>query len=689
MPFFREDRPVCVSDTECLINYWSIGFKSVEDGRMRVFEKYDGIELDRKAIAAILRKWRVVGFNFKKYDLPMILYAMAGATCAELKHANDQLIQFGVDWWTLLDRLELSVPDFIDYIDLMEVSPGAPQRPSLKMYSGRLHSRKMREMPINHDEWLMPDQLPIIRSYHANDLDTTIDLYNDLKTQLALRQVMSEQYGVDLRSKSDAQIAEAVIKSEVEKLTGKRLKPPEIEPGYFKYVVPAYLRYETPAMQEVLEYIRVCKFKVNRAGVVEPPDRLKGLDVVIGKTTYRMGIGGLHSKEKSVSTYSNDEYVLKDRDVTSYYPMSIYLQGMFPKNIGPLFLDLFKSIIDRRIAAKKAGDKNTAETLKIVLNGTFGKLGSPFSVVYSPNLMIQTTLTGQLAILMLIERLELFGQWTVAEGEDPAISVVSANTDGIVSRVRRDMTEAFEKIVATWEKETGYTTEEAEYESLHSASVNDYVALYRDRGVLKAKRKGSFALSGPGLPGASGQKKNPDCQVCSEAVIQYLIDGTPIEETIDWTLDVRQFVKVRRVNGGAVKDDVPLGKVLRWYYARGVSGGFEYETNGNAVPQSQGAKLLMDLPDCMPDDVDYEWYYREAYAILDDIGATFDPPSDGRTGMTMARQQKAKNIHFVDLETGVALCGERPPNRRSPWVEYQTMPKGHRMCSKCRKANQL
>lgn len=62
-------------------------------------------------------------------------------------------------------------------------------------------------------------------------------------------------------------------------------------------------------------------------------------------------------------------------------------------------------------------------TFKIVLNGTFGKLGSKYSFLYSPNLMIQVTITGQLALLMLIEALEAAG-----------ISVVSANTDGIVSR---------------------------------------------------------------------------------------------------------------------------------------------------------------------------------------------------------------------------------------------------------------
>ena len=33
MPAYTQKRPVAVTDTECLPNYWNIGFLSVEDGR--------------------------------------------------------------------------------------------------------------------------------------------------------------------------------------------------------------------------------------------------------------------------------------------------------------------------------------------------------------------------------------------------------------------------------------------------------------------------------------------------------------------------------------------------------------------------------------------------------------------------------------------------------------------------------
>jgi hypothetical protein len=52
--------------------------------------------------------------------------------------------------------------------------------------------------------------------YCHNDLQVTRILYDELKPQIALREQMSKQYGLDLRSNSDAQIAENVIKHELE-----------------------------------------------------------------------------------------------------------------------------------------------------------------------------------------------------------------------------------------------------------------------------------------------------------------------------------------------------------------------------------------------------------------------------------------------------------------------------------------
>jgi len=141
--------------------------------------------------------------------------------------------------------------------------------------------------------------------------------------------------------------------------------------------------------------------------------------------SYAMGIGGLHSTESRVAMVAGPGRKLLSPDVVSYYPSLIIETGIFPQQIGPIFQEIYRGWYDKRLAAKRGGNKKDANSLKTLLNGTFGKLGSKYSIFYAPSELIQVTLTGQLALLMLVEAAEL-------EGMD----VVSANTDGIVTNIR-------------------------------------------------------------------------------------------------------------------------------------------------------------------------------------------------------------------------------------------------------------
>lgn len=311
-----------------------------------------------------------------------------------------------------------------------------------------------------------------------------------------------------------------------------------------------------------------------------------------------------------------------------------------------------------------------AESLKISTNGSFGKFGSPYSILYSPELLIQTTITGQLAILMLIERLTKMG-----------LTVISANTDGVVTLVRNLRQQLFQDIIEQWQTDTGFPLEETEYQSLHSRDVNNYVAIKTDG---KVKTKGAYGPCGRGLPGAAGMKKNPDCEIVSIALVEYLMRGVPLERTIHNCTDIRKFVSVRRVNGGAEKDGEYVGKAIRVYWAIGEDGALNYKTNGNTVPKTEGAKPCMELPEHFPLDVDYAWYIRQAYAALSDVGMpSADPDHIGRTGQTFGRLGDQKTFHIVGFPSGHARCGRKPASIRVPWLESKTVPEGFKVCGKC------
>lgn len=584
-----------VIDTECYKNYWLLSAKHLPSGRIKHFEIYDGHPLD-KGVNGTLSNYISVSFNGNDYDLPMIAAALKGYTNEQLKKLSDRLITGRTPVWQVCRELNLEVPQRWDHIDLIHVAPG---KASLKIYGGRLGAPKMQDLPIEPDASISPKQRDLLRRYCVNDLDTTERLYHSLEKQLGLREDMSDQYGMDLRSKSDAQIAETIIKSELQAMTGKQYRPAKLKADYsFRYRDPKIISFQSEQLQHVFERILKTDFKLAPTGSVMMPDWLKQTKIEIGNSKYQMGIGGLHSCEKS--QYVKRDGVLADLDVASYYPSIILQQRLAPDSLGEPFLNVYQSIVNRRLKAKREGDSVTANTLKIAVNGSFGKLGSKYSALYSPDLLIQTTLTGQLALLMLIESMELAG-----------ISVVSANTDGIVVSCSADLESEMESIAFDWMLETSYELERNDYRCIASRDVNNYLAVTTDG---KIKSKGVFA--------PTGLMKNPDGVIVYEAVTKAIAENKPIENTILDCKDMLKFVTVRTVKGGAVWRGEQLGKAVRFYYSTSVAEDecIHYATNGNRVPKSAGAKPLMDLSAGFVDDIDYRSYVVAAEKLLCEVG---------------------------------------------------------------------
>lgn len=587
-----------VIDVETYRNYFLLSAKSITSGNVVHFEMYDGKPIDRKRLLQLMNTKTTISFNGYNYDLTIITAALSGVDNEGLKKLSDQIIFSGVPGWKVRQAWQLDIPKKWDHIDLFEVAPG---RSSLKIYGGRLHAPKMQDLPIEPDAIITPEQRKQLREYCVNDLDTTELLYRALEKRVRLRIKMSEQYGMDLRSKSDAQIAETVIKSELGSITGKKYYAPKVEQNSFRYIDPKIISFETKQLQEVFGKILKTNFTLGGNGAVKMPEWLRDSRIKIGQSEYQMGIGGLHSCEKSQYIRATDNTLICDLDVASYYPSIILQQRLAPKSLGEPFLRVYQSIVERRLAAKRSGDKVTADTLKIAVNGSFGKLGSKYSALYAPELLIQTTITGQLALLMLIERMELNG-----------IRVASANTDGIVCVCAKDREQLMEEIAFDWMLDTSYELERNDYKVIASRDVNSYVAVKTDGSV---KGKGCFAP--PSLA------KNPDLPIVYQAVAKYIADGTPIEQTIKGCTDIRQFVTVRRVQGGAEWRGEYLGKAVRFYYSTEIADDecIHYAKNSNRVPKSAGAKPLMQLPDKIPSDINYDAYIVEAEKLLAEVGA--------------------------------------------------------------------
>lgn len=620
-------------------DYFLCAFLDEKTQQKYAYGMWPGHDLDRESIGNHLRQNRIITFNGKHYDEPMLTMAMAGGNTEFLKNLNDAIIVGGFKPWDVYRHynVESAIPD---HVDLYEVAPGV--RIGLKQYAGRMHCERLQDLPFDPNERPDAGKRMVLTDYCINsDLVATNALKHEVKDRIALREAMSEKYGVDLRSKSDAQMAEAVM------LARLPFKPNEryIPHGFtFPYVAPPYLRFVSPQLQNLLVEIQRLPFEVHdkqevieifgesmgiSTGVKIPPS-LKGRDIIIGKNKYRMGIGGLHSQEKVVSYRTDATHVIWDIDVTSYYPSLIRTMGMYPEQSGLDFLTIYDEAYWTRLKAKANAAKladmgllgqeyideqTEADGLKIFLNGIFGKLFSKYSrPCYAPELGIRTTVTGQLDLLMLIEMMELTG-----------IECVSANTDGIVLRIPRTHIDIARANVKWWEKTTGLGMEETHYTGIYSRDVNNYVAI-TDKG--KVKRKGVFAQGGV-LSGPQG--KGPNADICADAVVNYLKDGTPLEFTIMGCKDIRKFVVIRACKGGAVDlpetvaiDDAEyLGKTVRWYWStrKGYLGS---KGTGAKVADSDWATPVMTLPKTMPLDVNYAIYINRAKEMLTNIGVTYE-----------------------------------------------------------------
>ncbi len=594
-----------VLDCEVYPNYILVAFKSLDNNRIVTIEikgENSIISADKKnKLYKILYKYTTFGFNSNNYDMFIINYIFKDKTVKEINDLSQEIITGKQHAWQIAKTKNLyKNPDF-KHFDISEPAPGV--KVSLKLYGGRLNSKKLQDLPIAPNSFLTELEMEQTKKYCVNDLNTTIDLFNSIKERMQLRYEMSKEYGFEIMSKSDAQIAEMVIKQDMYKLTSKNFNRPVIsEKQQYKYIVPDYIKFKTEQLQDVLETIKNCNFAINDKGSIVLPGVIKNRQIKIGSTKYQMGVGGLHSKEKCRKYKATDEHYVIDKDVTSYYPSIILNLNLYPKHLGPSFLKIYKNILDKRLKAKKEGNKVLNESLKIVVNGSFGKFGNKWSVLYSPDLMMQVTLTGQLSLLMLIERLELNN-----------IKVVSANTDGFVAIVPKEKYNLYDTICFDWELNTNFTLEETRYKTLFSRDVNNYLAV-SENGKIKGK----------GIFNFDPLSKNPDAPICLLAAIEKLVNNISIEKTIKECKDLTKFLTIRSVTGGAQWRENYLGRVVRWIYSTNGDTIYYCKPNKkgvyNKVAKSENSRPIMELGIAFPEDIDYDRYIYESNEIINDIG---------------------------------------------------------------------
>jgi hypothetical protein len=114
---------------------------------------------------------------------------------------------------------------------------------------------------------------------------------------------------------------------------------------------------------------------------------------------------------------------------------------------------------------------------------------------------------------------------------------------------------------------------------------------------------------------------NPSGDIIQKAVTEYLLHNKPIESTVMASDDIRDFIYVKKVTGGATKDSDYLGSIVRWYLSTDTTTPI-LNAKGNKVSLSDNGVPLMDIHSLSVEDypdLDVNYYIGEAEKVLSDI----------------------------------------------------------------------
>lgn len=212
----------------------------------------------------------------------------------------------------------------------------------------------------------------------------------------------------------------------------------------------------------------------NRVSVNAFYNVAENIHVMIDGFRLDIGTGGIHGSIQG-QVHSDDGNLIIDLDVSSYYPNMAIANRVYPEHLNEKFCDSYEDFYKERGNYAKGTGENLA--IKLGLNATYGNSNNQFSPFYDPKYTMTITIGGQLSLCMLIEKLI----------DDCDVKMVQANTDGITFKCSNDKLDNMRDIVSRWEKATGLTMEENQYQSMYLRDVNNYIAVYKESGKLKSK----------------------------------------------------------------------------------------------------------------------------------------------------------------------------------------------------------
>ena len=499
------------------------------------------------------------------------------------------------------------------------------------------------EVDFTLERSLTPEELEDTIKYCKHDVDATERIIDLRKNYLQNKINIGKLAGLDevkAMSMTNAKLTAALLKARLTEHDDERC-----------YQYPENLRREY-IPKEVFDF-----FDRMKDDSLSDKDVFTGkLNITIGECPVTIGYGGIHGAIPNFIWKEGGNRIIHNYDVASYYPHLMTINGYTSRNIPSP--EIFSEVLESRMKAKAAGDTATANALKLVVNTTYGamlsgKNGVAYNDLFDPLMGRSVCISGQLYLLEMAEHLYQ---------DIPDLRIVQLNTDGIMIEFDDSQYDQVQEILDEWQKRTGFELEEDCISQIAQKDVNNYVEVQPSG---KYKTKGGYLVRGIAPAGAFNVNNN--ATIVAKALVEYFVNGTPPEDTINACDDIFQFqiiakagAKYREAYHIVDGEKVPVQKVNRIYATKDPRYGklFKVKAENDAE-----AKIEMLPEHCIIDndnhlsitDVDKQFYIDMAKKRINDFMG-IKPEKKGRK----ARMANAtpKNVYQKLLEARVLFMEE-------------------------------
>ena len=164
--------------------------------------------------------------------------------------------------------------------------------------------------------------------------------------------------------------------------------------------------------------------------------------------------------------------------------------------------------------------------IKIIMNLTFGLLGSDYGPLLDQKAQLAVCINGILLITKMTELCFLNG-----------VEVLYQNTDGFMIRCKKEELDKISNILFDFAKQINIPLEYEDVDTFYALDVNNYL-LKTKKG--KIKEKGCFTRYET-IVSHSEYHKDTSMKIIAKALYEYFINGISIEETIYCSNNIFDF----------------------------------------------------------------------------------------------------------------------------------------------------